>query len=242
MEAKTIAAKSCVFSQPSLSVIDFRLLGCKRSGVQISAARPANLTIFRRLTVSPDHRCLYSTQDAGPNQVHRPVSGLLSRGSVWTRHCASRKSRTAYEYGSCGSFVGSRQHSHSERSSRHSWCPSIAERPSNSRSSPSAPPDDASQRPLAHLQHQFARRNRPMILRAPQQLRRPACAASRPGRQVRLARHQEPATVVLKRFLPVPMSRGFGQALQICREALLLRAWPRMSGSHVTIRPQILFL
>jgi len=53
-----------------------------------------------------------------------------------------------------------------------------------------------------------------------------------------LARQQQAAAVIFQGLFPVPVPRGFGQALQISREALFLRAWPRRSGSHETIIAQ----
>jgi len=57
--------------------------------------------------------------------------------------------------------------------------------------------------------------------------------------RVAFARQQQAAAVVLQGLLSVPVPRGFGQALQISRQALFLPAWPRRGGSTETIPPQI---
>ncbi len=47
-----------------------------------------------------------------------------------------------------------------------------------------------------------------------------------------LARQQQPLAVVFQRLVAVGMPGGAGQAVQISRQAFLLRAWPRRSGRH----------
>jgi hypothetical protein len=49
---------------------------------------------------------------------------------------------------------------------------------------------------------------------------------------------QQSFAVVLQRYLPVFVPRGFRQALYICRESSLLWAWSGKAGSHKTILQQ----
>ncbi len=58
-----------------------------------------------------------------------------------------------------------------------------------------------------------------------------------------LARQQQPLAVVFKRLVAVGMPGGAGQAVQIGRQAFLLRAWPRGSEKRETILSQnVLFM
>lgn len=45
---------------------------------------------------------------------------------------------------------------------------------------------------------------------------------------------QQPGAVVLQRLMPVLVPHGLGQAIEVFREASLLRAWPGTGGSHKT--------
>ena len=46
------------------------------------------------------------------------------------------------------------------------------------------------------------------------------------------ARQQQHRAIGLQRLNPVGMPHGRRQAVEVCRKALLLRAWPRSLGAH----------
>lgn len=45
---------------------------------------------------------------------------------------------------------------------------------------------------------------------------------------------QQAGAVVLQRLMPVLVPHGLAQAVEVIREARLLRAWPGTGGSHKT--------
>ena len=55
------------------------------------------------------------------------------------------------------------------------------------------------------------------------------------------AAQQQARAIVLQRSVPIDMPYGFGQALNICRKALFLWAWPNLFA-HQTILHEIVLL